>query len=319
MNLSKADQQINTGMKLRSTDMVLGGIAQGGNINLDLADGWTPLLVAIEQDDEGLVRELVRLGADVNRGNNQGLTPLMAAAREGRTDTVALLLDSGANRHARTPDGSTACDAAVQFGHSDTAKLLQASPRPVVPPGMAGRCAVFVEAERERLASDTPLDWNSHETFDRLITQVEVCHAGNWKAMVDEAPHVNVVDPAYGRTMLVWAVIRGNHDAARYLLDKGADVDGADDSGNTPLIFAAMDGKEMLARLFLEAGADPDAAGTYGKTALMFAAARGYKRLAEMLLAAGADPAKKNHNGITACDYAMSEGHPEIVHLLMRV
>ena len=50
------------------------------------------LLIACEDGDERLVRELVGKGAHVDYLSPEGDTPLMAACRSGHTDTVRFLV-----------------------------------------------------------------------------------------------------------------------------------------------------------------------------------------------------------------------------------
>ncbi|EMD31287.1 hypothetical protein CERSUDRAFT_60194, partial [Gelatoporia subvermispora B] len=60
----------------------------------------------------------------------------------------------------------------------------------------------------------------------------------------------------------------GAVDIARYLLDQGADVDGADSSGWTALHIAASAGHEDIVRDLLGAGADVKKTNDKGLTAL---------------------------------------------------
>ena len=63
-------------------------------------------------------------------------------------------------------------------------------------------------------------------------------------------------------TPLMWAVRRGWDDIVRFLIEKGADVNLADEKGITPLMTAATSGNGerfiSIVRLLVEAGADPD-------------------------------------------------------------
>ncbi len=60
----------------------------------------------------------------------------------------------------------------------------------------------------------------------------------------------------------------GQVDAARLLLDKGADVNRADYHGSTPLHLACAAGHLDVARLLLEKGAEVDRATKDGATPL---------------------------------------------------
>jgi len=72
----------------------------------------------------------------------------------------------------------------------------------------------------------------------------------------------------HGRTPLWKACYEGQVDAARLLLDNGAEVDRADENGVTPLHIACLHGHVDAARLLLEKGAEVNKADEDGHTPL---------------------------------------------------
>jgi len=88
-----------------------------------------------------------------------------------------------------------------------------------------------------------------------------------------------------GRTpLLVAASTSGTLETIRLLVQKGADVNAADNFGNTPLIAAASSDNAEAAKLFIEKGASVNAESKSGDiaTALMGAAAYAEARAAEL-------------------------------------
>jgi len=76
---------------------------------------------------------------------------------------------------------------------------------------------------------------------------------------------------------------RGGAEMAKLLLEAGADVDEATSGGYTPLIIAAGRGYTDIVRVLLEAGANVHAVGTSNKTAKSLAYARGYIETAKLI------------------------------------
>lgn len=72
----------------------------------------------------------------------------------------------------------------------------------------------------------------------------------------------------YGKTPLILAVLDNRIDILKLLLDKGADVNKADNSGMTPLLHAAREGRSECVELLLEKCADVDRADNYRDTPL---------------------------------------------------
>ena len=100
-------------------------------------------------------------------------------------------------------------------------------------------------------------------------------------------------------TPLHYAAFFSSPEAARLLVDHGADVDAVADAFDAvrPLHSAAAAGRRDICALLLEAGADANARQSGGFTPLHAAAQSGDEELARMLLARRADPAAVTDDG----------------------
>ncbi|HJM69194.1 MAG TPA: ankyrin repeat domain-containing protein, partial [Candidatus Babeliales bacterium] len=162
---------------------------------------------------------------------------------------------------------------------------------------------------------------------------------GNMQKLSDELKEVRVdVDEAdeFGNTALMWAIgasvlgandqiRRGNLAAVELLLEKGAKLGVADNSGNTALIDAAFYGNEQVVQELITAarklGAIPQATiidqqNRHGVTSLMRAAERGHLGIVEQLLNARANPNIKDHEGNTALDFALQGNKADVIAIL---
>ncbi len=108
----------------------------------------------------------------------------------------------------------------------------------------------------------------------------------------------------------------GNTDAVRQLIDSGANVNAASETGVTPLMNAAGMGNKEVVQLLLARGAEVNAKTTGNYTALMQAALVGQTEIVKILLDAGADPSVKDIGGRSALTYAEDKGNKEIIALL---
>jgi ankyrin repeat protein len=113
-----------------------------------------------------------------------------------------------------------------------------------------------------------------------------------------------------GFTALHLAVFGNQEDAARLLLERGADPNALSTNEAVrvpPLGTAAFVRSVPLARLLLDSGADVNGRGEGGFTALHSAAQNGDEELARLLLERGADPGLATDDGKRAADYGLGD------------
>ena len=106
-------------------------------------------------------------------------------------------------------------------------------------------------------------------------------------------------------------------EAAKQLLNKGAEVNANDEYGNTPLHIAAFKADLEVVRLFLHRGANIKAKDSNGNTALHSASNRGHLKVVEVLLAKGAEIEAKDSNGNTPLHFASMCGRLKVAGLLL--
>jgi ankyrin repeat protein len=118
------------------------------------------------------------------------------------------------------------------------------------------------------------------------------------------------------------AIMFGKIDEVNKLIEAGVDVNRKFDLGAsrdiTPLYFAVLTGEADMGKLLIDAGADVDinfkgvnllhVSGIYG----------GNEAVTELLIANGLDVNAKTKHGETPLDLGISKGHNEIVDLLRK-
>jgi ankyrin repeat protein len=235
------------------------------SVNTAEPDGTTPLHWAARADDVDMAKLLVAAGANVNAANRYGVSPLSLAAGNASGAMVAVLLDAGADARAVVKDGETVLMAAARSGNPDAVgRLIE-------------RGAV-VDA-REQQFGETALMWAAAEN-----------HPEAAKLLIDHGADVNarttsLVLPKdrfglegvltilpHGRWMpLMYAARQGSLEAARTLVDAGAELNALDPDRSTPAMIATINGHYDVAAMLVERGADPNITDTAG-TALLYAA-----------------------------------------------
>jgi len=121
-----------------------------------------------------------------------------------------------------------------------------------------------------------------------------------------------------GRTPLHFACEKGHLEVVRLLMDRGADLEKADNTGCTPLLIACGRGHLEVARLLLDRGADTEKADSNGETPLSDACYKGHLEVARLLIDRGANKEAADENGDNPLRLACYRGHIEIIKLLLQ-
>ena len=148
-------------------------------------------------------------------------------------------------------------------------------------------------------------------------------HADLIALLLEHGGDVNAqLNIANGNCPLHGAASEGQLEAARMLIEAGADVDCVNESTDTPISIAACRGRGAVVALLLASGADVNRASADRLTALHNAVARRDVDLARLLLEAGADvavrSARKGSEKGTPLEIARRVGSTEIAALLIQ-
>ncbi|XP_049829204.1 ankyrin-3-like [Schistocerca gregaria] len=117
---------------------------------------------------------------------------------------------------------------------------------------------------------------------------------------------------------LIDAAERGETEELQKLLASGADVGARNWLGMTALHWAALRGDLEAARSLVECGADVDVLTTLLQvTPLHMASLRGFTEMVQLLLASSADPKLRAEGGVTPLHLAALSGQTEVVTALL--
>ncbi|HEX7082274.1 MAG TPA: ankyrin repeat domain-containing protein [Gammaproteobacteria bacterium] len=269
-------------------------------------NGSTPLWLAAERGDAAMIAILLDGGADANEELPLGRRPLMLAARSGSVDAVRVLLEHGADPNAsETARGTTALMQAADQGHADVIAVLVEHGADVAaksaPVFRDGRTAALGHSEDPRNAVRRQviaiLCEDPNPNLTRMMELVRESTDRVWVDLLQSDADVTVEDicskvergalgfvNAGGRgnreerepdggelTALVYAARTGSIDAARVLLEAGADVNQVTRYGWSPLLAATQNRNYQMGKFLIEHGADVNIANKGGWTPLYLA------------------------------------------------
>lgn len=227
--------------------------------------------------NEQVAAALLDKGGDIDAPSLEGMTPLHLASSYGAERMVSFLLDNGANKELRTyRHGSTALLVASVCGRSDAVRILLSRGADIQHVNNYSSTALMEAATKDSL-----------DTVSEILAVPRCKAVLNWRN-------------THGHTALSLAVATGSLASAQKLLDEGADVHSANDSGRTPFLIALDRGHVYFARKLVEVyNADPHVSDQKKTTAMHLSAFLDSAEAIQMLINWGVEAFSQDQFGST--------------------
>jgi len=274
------------------TDKIKPLLSSGANLEYEGAYGATALSIAVSENREVAVKELIALGSNVNaERNTTGATPISIASQNGFTSLIQILLEKKADLNKPRFDGTTPIFMAVQGGHHSTVKLL---------------LSLNVNLTATRNDGFTLLHIGAQSSSPEIV----------WELLNTGKIPLNAVSKE-GKTALFIACQEKKTTMAKLFLAFGADTEATTAEGFTALYDAAQNGNADVLKALVCAGSNLNITSGDDKTsALAKAAQGGYYDAIDTLVAFGANTAYKNVYGHSAADVGSASGYDDLYDYL---
>jgi len=294
--------------------------------------GFSPLRMAMENENisPDLITTLIESGADKNTTNSSGRTPLHVVIGNNRLDLGQRLIKLGVNINTKDNDGWNVFHDAIREGRLKTIKFLYTQNTSVLNAPTSELSEIKTPLHIAALCRNVKtvqmlLDFGADTTIEAL---------NKWNALhyAAQGGHPKIIEILYKKnssllnapvnteaTPLHVALCNQNFDAARKLLDLGANTGSKDVDGWTPLHYAAKncDAKmiELLYKYNKNLLNDKDLSGC---TPLHSAALNNNQEAIKKLIDLGANPHLVDIDGQTPLHLLTGEDNSNTIELLYK-
>jgi ankyrin repeat protein len=279
-----------------STEILRTLLKGGANARAKTPEDATPLILAASESKEECLKAILEYNPDLEAVDKDGNTALLCVSSTTPLSIVKLLVNRGANLEHRDRQGYTVLGRAVVNKTVPVVEyLIEKKANINVVGGYRGgplhiaasagnidMLKLLVEKGGDVNLADpnisgTPLQiaFYSHSDVNDKSTMI--------RYLVEEASaDVNTHGGYFGSALNV-SFLRGSLDMIKLILDKGADVDWADNFGRRPIHYSSFKTLDHV-QLLLYSGADVTAKNKLGQTPLHIAVVTGRVDVVELIL-----------------------------------
>lgn len=202
------------------------------------------------------------VSSDINLQNAEGYTPLYIAAAEGRSDCVFDLLDKGADPNIASHSGGTALMIAIQNKHFDIVLALLDNKADVNQANKMGNSPLHIAANygcldeaKELLDKGANINHTNDHFYTPLLLAITHGHTELAITLINRRADLNPSKPIPTSSLHI-AAHKGHLDITNVLLEKGAMINSVNINNVTPLFLAAQEGHFQIAKLLIAYQAD---------------------------------------------------------------
>ncbi|KAK1758113.1 ankyrin repeat-containing domain protein [Echria macrotheca] len=259
-------------------------------VELDTGDG-DPLPVAHEAS----------VSAPLNRANSEGWTVLIEAAHRDLPTVCRLLLERGADPSLVEDWGKLALHGAARIGSARIAKdlvdkgsVVNQAMNSLFDTPLHFACYRGYAELTEQLLPLADLTLEDYWSRTPLSAAASAGHTSVVKMLLPR------YKPNARAKALCSAVQYGHREVVAYLLDAGCPVNGVD-AGSVPLAHAQLNDHSRMVQLLVQRGADLNREDSSGERALVRASKLSSSEAVKILVDGGADPDAESNGDTPLC------------------
>ena len=263
--------------------------------------GKTPdnIVASMDGGEDAFFAEAAELFTkeSMEQTDNGGKAAIHYAAGKGHTAMLKVMIEKGVDVNLTEDEpaeaGITPLHEACRLGCADAVRLLMEAGADDTIQSLAGETPAHFVLKKKKYGSD--LD------------------SAQRAAILNELKSVDIAREDGRTPLLLLADIRDTKELLSLLIDRGVDINHADNEGQTLMM---LDADKDTIKELLRAGADINMADNEGNTVLYYALKDGNVETARYLIKKGADYNHMNNQGETPVQIAVEEGYDTVLELM---
>ncbi|NXU58483.1 AKD1B protein, partial [Turnix velox] len=288
--------------------------------------GLTVIHLAAWSGNLGIMRKLVKAGADQKAKNEEGMNVLHFAAQTNNIKIVDYFIQDLHLNELNKPDekGKKPFLLASEKGHVDMVNNLINLKMFTSEKDKEGNTALHLAAKNGHVEVVEILleQWEEINDFNEngetpFYLSVEGGHEKCAELLLEAGSDLNVLTQN-NRSALQIAIENGYLSLVNFLINKNIDLVTKPVQKNSPLHLAVLNNHLMVVRSLLDAGHDINSLNHRQETPLHLAADLGNVELVEVLLKAGCDLKTVDKHGKTALAVASRSNYALIVDMIIK-
>ena len=295
-------------------------LLEGANPDMPDKNGKTPLILAAENGNLIMIRNLVAEGSYVDHQTRDGRTSLMISCERGYEDCTRFLCDSGANTEIKDAFGWTALMHAVKYFNKQCLNiLLKYNADPNVKMDIPLESGIIIDNGTALTYASAKGNADIVEILIKAGANINSSDSRGFNALSYSAKYGHSTTAVFLKSKGVKAhkITERRIQSAAFghkydsdasskdeipdvsLITGGMDVNSKDEHGFTGLMYAVINSDKQKVLDMLNLGAEVNAKNNIGDTSLMLALMPFNKEISDLLLKNGADINAGDNEGMT--------------------
>jgi len=307
----------------KSNMTILQLLKERGADLLSKIDGFTPLHVAVFNNQVELTKWFLEQGISVETKDDENTTATHIAAMKGHVRILAVLKEKGANLLTKDNSNFTPFDFAVRGNKVEIVEWFLDQGIPIEFKNEDGETATHIVAQKGnveilRLLKKRGADLlsktnNGYTPFHIAVVENKV-EAVEW--FLQQGISIEVKNDE-GETAAHVVARKGQIEILKLLKARGANLLAENNNGFMLLHIAVFNNQVEVVKWLLDQGISMELKNNAGETAAYIAARRGYIQILKLLAERGTNLLAKNNKGYTLLRTAVNYDQSQIIEWLI--